>query len=218
MCVCVHQNVSLSLTAVALIPLRGGEGRGGGGGCWQLNLACWFQKEFKRTEMWRGRVLLSAAHRRTISCSPTHTRSPQRGLYSSIVVHLVTPPPQHMFICHFSLFGARCLHYFPHVPGPNDFLYLTVTNWHANFSNIRALNTPHPLISSLWFLHFADLGQTPHIYLCKKKKEGRWAAQITWPLYLNSRLSKGIVSLQTAPCNFHHSWADKPHKGGGGGM
>ena len=58
----------------------------------------------------------------------------------------------------------------------NDFLYLTVSNWHSNFPTSQPppssiLRPPPRLLSLVSFLHFADLGQTPHI-LCRRRRGG----------------------------------------------
>ncbi len=165
---------------------------------------------------------LSAAHRRTISL--THKRS--RGIILFLNFGSFKKNTPAVFICHFPSFNTRCFHYFLHTPHPhstaalllpsaNDFLYLTVTNWHANFPTSEPWTSSPPRFFSLVsFLHLADLGQTPHI-LCRSRGDGGGGGMITWPLYLISRLSKGIFSLQTAPCDFHHNSAAKPHKRGG---
>lgn len=92
-----------------------------------------------------------------------------------------------------------------------DFLYLTVTNWHANFPNIRALNIPsHCIFSLAFYLHFVDLGQTLHI-LYKKKERESWILDHVTTILEFSFIKKHFQHFTTYCCLITAGW-QKPHK------
>lgn len=178
--------------------------------------------------MWRGRLLSQQQQQHIDTHTHQHTHTNNNHLWigsfnkTPACWSATFPPstPDVFTVLLTFLILSSCL-------PANEFLYLTVSNWHSNFPTSQPppssiLHPPPRLLSLVSFLHFADLGQTPHI-LCRRRRGG-WGwwwwgggffVQITWPLYLISLLSKGSGSLQTAPFNFHHSSAGKPHKEGG---
>lgn len=190
LCVCVHQNASLSLTAVTLIPLRGG-----GDGCWELNLACWFQKEFKRTEMWRGRV----SDVRHVRCLFFHFNNTPACLFATF-------PP--------SLPDVFTISYTFLVPAPSlpssHVLLMIFFIWQSPIDKLiihhRCLTSaappPHPfsLVSSL---HFADLGQTPLILY---RRDGSHDCDTSIPTYQKAPSRQHLVTRITAEWLKHTGW------------
>ncbi len=168
----------------------------------------------------KRQTLLSAAHQ---SLANTHDYcSLLRGIIPLLhPVHLITC----MFICTLSLlphqmFSLVSTHSSSSLHGctaANDFLYLTVSNWHANFpaSELWSILPPSCLLFGFLFALCRFGSDTPHLQKKETRGVGRGVCLDHMTAVPDFPPIKRHRSLQTAPCNFHHSSATKPHKGGG---
>ena len=172
----------------------------------------------------------AAARRHTHKHTPTHTHTHTHTTIIFELAHLIKPLHvdlplsllQHQM---FSLFSSHSSSSPPASPLMIFFIWRFPTDIliFQHHSLLHPPSSTHPLVSSLWFPFCTLQIWVRHPISCVGGGvEGGgggggvfFFVQITWPLYLISLLSKGSGSLQTAPFNFHHSSAGKPHKEGG---